>query len=211
MEGFVINIRDLLIDRGVPAGSAGFMATAGGIAGLVFLAWGANFVAKHVILRAVNALVRRTNFKWDDVLLETGVFTRLSHLAPALVVSVLGPALLGTRPEVLGGVHAAVSLYLIFIWLAVLYAVLDALQRLSERTGRAERMPVKGFLQALKLAGTLVGVVIALGVVLGKSPVYLLSGLGALTAVLVVVFRDAILGFVAGIMISANELVRIGD
>lgn len=178
---------------------------------LLALAWAANFVAKRIILRAVTAVVRRTPYHWDDAMLEAGVFTRLSHLAPAVVVNVFGPAVFGHRADVQAGVDAAVAIYFVFIGLSVSFALLDAVHRISERAGHLVRMPVKGFVQGIKLVATLVGMVLALSILLGKSPVYLLSGLGALTAVLLLIFRDAILGFVAGIMISVNEMVRVGD
>jgi len=211
MEALLTLARDSLLARGLAPDRAELAVLAGGILLLVFLAWSANYAAKHVILRAVSVVVRRTRFQWDDVMLQTGVFTRLSHLAPAMVLNALGPAVLGESPEVLGGVRMAVNLYLILIWLSVFFALLDALLELAERSGRAERMPVKGFTQATKLVLALLALILALATVLGKSPVYLLSGLGALTAVLVLVFRDAILGFVAGIMISVNQMVRVGD
>jgi miniconductance mechanosensitive channel len=112
---------------------------------------------------------------------------------------------------VLAGVNAAVNIYLVFIWVAVFYALIDALQVIAAQRGITDRMPVKGFSQAIKLVATLVALILVLSTLLGKSPVYLLSGLGALTAVFMLVFKDAILGFVAGIQLSVNEMVRIGD
>lgn len=211
MEELITWFNEWLGARGLGADHARTAALAVGILVLVVLAGLANWVAKHVILRVVKAVIRRTSFKWDDAMLRTRVFSRLSHLAPAMVINALGPAVLGESPEVLAGVDAAVSMYLTFIWLSVFFALLDALHLLAEESGRTARVPVKGFIQAIKLVATLVALILVLATLLGKSPVYLLSGLGALTAVLLLVFRDAILGFVAGIMISVNEMVRIGD
>lgn len=211
MENLVIWLQDALTGHGFNPGQAAAAATAVGLVVLAVLAWLGNLVAKQVILRVVTLVVRHTEFKWDDTLLKAGVFTRLSHLAPAMVIDLVGPGILGESPEVLAGVDAAVEIYLVCIWLGVFFAILDAIHALAQQTGRAKRVPVKGFVQAVKLLATLIGVILVLATVLGKSPVYLLSGLGALTAVLLLVFRDAILGFVAGIMISVNEMVRIGD
>lgn len=187
------------------------LAQATGLAVLVLLAWLGNFIAKRVILRTVSAVVRRTPFDWDDILLECGVFTRLSHLAPALVINFFGDDVLGGTEAVGGLVSLGVNLYLTVIWLMVLYGLLDSVQRLVERRTKQTGTPVKGFVQALKLIATVVALVFTLAMLLGKSPVIVFSGLGAATAVLLLIFRDAILGFVAGIMISVNDIVRVGD
>lgn len=211
MESLTLYIRDWLAAQGFAADRAYLGSMVAGVAVVLLLAWLANFFAKQVILRAIRAFVARTPVKWDDAMLQSGVFTRLSHLAPALVINALVPDVLGETPDVLAGVGVAVSVYLTIIWLAVLFALLDAIHTIMEDAGHATRMPVKGFVQAVKLVAALVGVILILSTLLDKSPLYLLSGLGALTAVLLLVFRDALLGFVAGIMISVNQMVRIGD
>lgn len=202
---------EMLLSRGVPADTVAASTLAAGVTVLIVLAWAANFVAKQLILRVVSAVVTRTTFVWDDAMLKAGVFTRLSHLAPAMAINAFGSDALGGSPEVLAAMSMAVSVYLTFIWLAVFFALLDALHLVATRTGRLADVPIKGFLQAVKLLAALVALILVLSTLLDKSPVYILTGMGALTAVLLLVFRDAILGFVAGIMISVNEMVRIGD
>jgi miniconductance mechanosensitive channel len=204
-------VAQALIDWQVTETLARGLAQAAGIGALLALAWLGNLIAKRVILRTVSAVVRRTPFDWDDILLEIGVFTRLSHLAPALVINFFGDEALGGSERVEAVVRLGVSLYLIVIWLIVFYALLESVQRLVERRTQSRGVPVKGFVQALKLIGTVAAVVFALALLLGKSPVIVFSGLGAATAVMLLIFRDAILGFVAGIMISVNDIVRVGD
>ncbi|MBP7141059.1 MAG: mechanosensitive ion channel [Opitutaceae bacterium] len=182
-----------------------------GILALVGLAWVANVVAKQVILRSVSILVKRTRFTWDDALLESGVFTRLSHLAPAMAINALGDDVLGAAPETLSALKTAVGIYLTLIWLAVFFAFLNALALIIQRKEKKSDLPLKGFFQAIKLVASAVALILVLSTILDQSPIYLLSGIGALTAVLLLVFKDAILGFVAGIMISVNDLVRLGD
>ncbi|MCF3650684.1 mechanosensitive ion channel family protein [Synoicihabitans lomoniglobus] len=211
MNPAITQLKDFLLSHHVDELYAQAIATGAGVIGLFVLAWAVNYIAKHIILRAVNAVVRRTKFQWDDVLLDTGVFTRLSHLAPALVINTFGASVLGDSPRVLAGVSGAVSLYLICIWLGVLFAILNAVHIVSQQKGAKKGVPVKGFIQAIKLVSVVVSLIFMLAILLNKSPVYLFSGLGALTAVLLFVFKDAILGFVAGIQISANNMVTVGD
>ena len=211
MESLLTWINDWLTTKGLSVADAAMASTAIGIVLLLILAWLGNFLAKRIILEAVTMVVKYTRFQWDDALLHSGVFTRMSHLAPAMAINAFGDDVLGNSPEVLAGVNAAVNIYLTFILLAVFFAVLDAVQEITEKRKDGGNVPVKGFFQAIKLVGSLLGLILILSTILNKSPIYLLSGLGALTAVLILVFRDAILGFVAGIMISVNNMVRVGD
>jgi miniconductance mechanosensitive channel len=202
---------ELLVNQGLSPTTADLVVRIGLVAAMVLLAFLANWIAKRVILRAVKAITRITPFKWDNIMVETGVFTRLSHLAPALVIDALGPVALGTNPAVLAGIEDATSIYLIVIALMVLSALLNAVQLIIAGTARGATVPIKGFTQAIMLIATIIAVVFGLSTVMGKSPLYFFSGIGALMAVFILVFKDALLGFVAGIQISVNQMVRVGD
>lgn len=202
---------DFLVNQGLSPGAADIFVRVALVAGMLLLAFLANWIAKRVILRAVKAVAQVTPFKWDNILVEAGVFTRLSHLAPALVIDALGPVALGRDPVVLVGIEDATSIYLIVISLMVLSALLNSVQRIIAGTERGAAVPVKGFTQAIMLIATIVAVVFGLSTLMGKSPLYFFSGIGALMAVFILVFKDALLGFVAGIQISVNQMVRVGD
>lgn len=178
---------------------------------LIGLAWLVDLIAKRVILRAVSGLVRRSSVTWDDAMLEAGVFTRLSHLAPALVFHVFGGDILGETPAMQTLLDTFVTIYLVLVGLSVGSAILNGAQAIAAKTPFGSRVPLKGFVQALKLVGCLVGGIYILALLLDKSPIYIFSGMGALTAVLLLIFKDALLGFVAGIQISVNQLVQVGD
>ncbi len=211
MEILILKLTEHLSGRGVPTDMAELTARAIGVVVLLFLAWAANFLTKRVILRAVLGLVRRTSIQWDDALEEAGVFTRLSHVVPALVIRVFGEGVLGPSPTAAQWLDNAVSIYLLVIALGVFCAALNAGRVVLERSKAGARMPLKGFVQAVKLAGFVVAGIFIMSVLFGRTPVYFLSSLGALTAVLLLIFRDAILGFVAGIQIPVNQLVQVGD
>ena len=211
MSAFVDQIESFMVGKNVPEAWANGVSIGIGLLVLFVLAWLVNIVAKKTILRLVKAAVKRSRVDWDDIFVETGVFTRLSHLAPALVFNYFGPGVLGRSERVLEGVNGAVSVYLICIWLGVLFAILNAVQQITEKRSRRKGVPIKGFVQAIKLVAVVVSLILILAILLGKSPLYLFSGLGAITAVLMFVFKDAIMGFIAGIQISANNMVRIGD
>jgi miniconductance mechanosensitive channel len=210
-EYWMARIGDAVNATGVNEAVANTTTAAIGIVVLVFLAWLANFVAKEFLLRAIQSMVARTPWVWDDALLKAGVFTRLSHIAPALVLQVCGPAVFGGGDEARVFISAVVNVYSIIIALLVFSALINAIQHIVEQSARGAAVPVKGFAQAIKLVLFFVGGILVLSILVGKSPIYFLSGLGALTAVLLLVFRDALLGLVAGVMISVNQMVRVGD
>lgn len=211
MDILLTRLTDYFISSGISPVNADLLARGAGLAGLVVLAWAFNFIAKQVLLRVVTAIIHRSSAKWDDALVESGFFSRLSHIAPALVINFYGDDVLGRSPEVLSAVHAFVNVYFIVIMVTVVMALLNALETLFNRSAYGAKVPIKGFAQAIKLVMVLMGLIFVLSQVLGRSPLYFLSGLGAVMAVLLLVFKDAILGFVAGIQISVNQLVRVGD
>ncbi|MEY4543909.1 MAG: hypothetical protein RL685_104 [Pseudomonadota bacterium] len=197
--------------RGVLPGWAKLVADLASVGALLVCAWLANWVAKAIILRSVHRLVQRTSFVWDDVFLRCGVFGRLSHIAPALVVTLYGSYFLRRTDLWVGRLETAVNVYLVVILMMVISALLNSAAEIYNRAATGRRVPLKGFTQSAKLLTFLFGSVVILGLILNRSPLYFLSGLGALTAVLLLIFKDALLGLVAGVQISVNQLVQIGD
>jgi miniconductance mechanosensitive channel len=164
-----------------------------------------------VIARAAVRMAARTKTKWDDAVIETQLLHRLAHFAPLIVINAFGGMFFVPGSEGFAVVKGFAHLYLIVVSVGVAISVLDFLCHGVLQTRWGAEFPVKGLAQAFKLAALLVAAIQALSVLLGKSPAYLLSGIGALTAILMLVFKDAILGLTAGIMLSANRMVCIGD
>lgn len=211
MQGFIEYLQNLLADHGWDPVYVTLTVRAIGLTVLILLAWLVDLLTKRVVLRVVSGVVRRTSGQWDDAFLEAGVFTRLCHLAPVLVFHAFAGDVLGETPEMTALLDTVVTIYLVVVWLLIGSAVLNSIQVLVSRSSFGTRMPVKGFGQAVKLVGALFGAIYILSVLLDKTPVYIFSGMGALTAVLLLIFKDALLGFVAGIQLSVNQMVMIGD
>ena len=182
-----------------------------GLVGIALVAVILNWLAKQVIVRTVIAVIRRSKTQWDDMLIEHRVLIRLSHIAPAIAINWLAPVFFADKVEFILALKMGVNIYLIIIFLGVIDSFLNAVLDLYNRSQKARRVPLKGFLQGIKLVINLSGLILILSIAFGKSPIYFFSGLGAITAVLLLVFRDAILGFVAGIQISVNNMVQVGD
>ena len=139
------------------------------------------------------------------------VFRRLFLFLPAAIVSSGLGVIMGGYPEISAAASKIIDLYCVAVGLAVYEAALSLSLDIYNMHERAKRVSLTGIVQALKLVGVLVAVVAVIALLAGKSPVYFLSGLGAFTAILLLIFKDAILGLVAGIQLSAMDLVRKGD
>jgi miniconductance mechanosensitive channel len=211
MQGLIEFIRHTLTEHRIAPELAAMAARTIGFGVLVLLAWLVDLLARRVILRAISRMVRRTSGTWDDVLLEARVFARLAHFIPALVFHFWGNDVFGETLDMQALLDTLVTLYVIVVGLMVASAILNAVQIIAGRSKFGSRVPLKGFVQAVKLVGALAGAIYILALLLDKSPVYIFSGMGALTAVLLLIFKDALLGFVAGIQISTNQMVQIGD
>jgi miniconductance mechanosensitive channel len=188
-----------------------WVSVAAGIVAIVLLAWVAHLIARKLLLRLVRYLVTRTETRWDDIFLERRVFSRLAHFAPALVVYELTPLVFEGHTGPINATEKLVAIYMIVAGLLVLGALLNVANDIYSSFETARRVPLKGFVQVVKVVLYCIGGIVVLAIVVNKTPLYLLSGLGALTAVLLIVFKDPILGFVAGIQLSANRMVAIGD
>lgn len=180
------------------------------ISGLL-LAYVAYRVLQPIVLRLATKIVKRTKARWDDELLETRIVQHLTHLIPIVIINGFNTAAFVHRETAALFAKALTQIYLIVVVLSVLTSLLDFIGRKGQETKWGAKYPVKGITQAISLISTLIAIILALSVLLNKSPAMLLSGIGALTAILMLIFKDTILGFTAGIMLSANKLVTIGD
>jgi miniconductance mechanosensitive channel len=180
-------------------------------AALVLIGVLVNFAVKWTIAGVFHPLIRRTQTTWDDALIERGVLTRLSHLAPALIIHVAGPLVLADYPRAAEAVRTGAYVYMVVAGLFVLSAFMNAALDVYNRFPISHRVPLKIFLQVIKIIVSCLAVVFILASLVGKSPVVFFSGLGAFTAVLILVFKDPILGLVAGIQLISNNMVRRGD
>ncbi|HRX15316.1 MAG TPA: mechanosensitive ion channel [Spirochaetota bacterium] len=179
------------------------------LAFIVFLlSFTANFITKKIILKAASWYIKNNRFTWDNIMLERKVFSRLSHCVPAVIIYIF----INFFPDYLQEpLNRGVKVYIIFIALITLYALLDAVNDIYNSYSISKTRPIKSFLQVAKIFATVIAIVLMIAGIMGKSPSLLLGGIGALSAVLMLVFKDSILGLVGGVQLSANDMVRVGD
>ena len=177
-------------------------------AGLVCIGSYISFLAsKIIILKPINSWFRKTKTKLDDIFLQSGFFNRLIYLIPLLILYNLE----GIFSQYSIIIHRILNSIFVLIILICINVLLSAFGDVYDRSRFSRRIHIKGYLQVLKLILFIVGILGIITILTGQSPVYLLSGIGALTAVLMLVFKDTILSFVATIQINSNDLFKIGD
>ena len=178
---------------------------------ILFLVLVANYAAKAFINLVLHPLIKKTTVAWDDQLIEKRVIVRCSHIVPAAVIHFYAPSLFANFPELVALFSVVVNTYLIIIILFIIDGALNFLRATWEAGPIGKRYPAKSFTQAAKLVINMVGIIFILSAILGKSPLVFFSGLGAITAILLLIFKDAILGLVAGFQLSVNHMVMVGD
>ena len=174
---------------------------------VLILAWVSNVVTRQILVHWIGGLIRTTRTRVDDVLLQRDVLRRMALLAPVIVLYYGADALPGDQALVRQAVSATVMLVLLLIT----GAMINAFQELSNDFASASEVPIKSYAQIVKLVVYILGGLMTVAVLTGRSPWVLLSGVGALMAVIILVFRDTILNIVASVTITANRLVRVGD
>jgi miniconductance mechanosensitive channel len=183
-------------------------------AGLLALLTGAVFIdliAKRILVRSVRAVARRSSAAWDDALVAHNVFGRLVQVLPALIVYVGVPFVPGF-PE--GGAlllrNVALG-YIVLMLTLALTAMLSAANDIYAASPAGKERSLKGFVQLVQIVVWILGGVLIVATVLDRSPLLLLSGFGAMTAILLLVFKDTIMSLVASVQLTAQDMVRVGD
>jgi len=180
------------------------------LAVLLVFAFIANYLAKRFILKLVEHFASKSSTKWDDVLVKRKFFRRLSHFAPALVIYLMSSVFFENDTAILVTRRIA-EIYMLFVAIITIDAFLSSVVDIYHSYDTSRKVPVRIIVQVAKiLLYAVVGIVI-LSTVIGKSPAFFIGGLGAMAAVLMLIFKDSILGLTAGIQLSANKMVRVGD
>ncbi|MFO8087872.1 MAG: mechanosensitive ion channel [Bacteroidales bacterium] len=178
------------------------------IVGLIFVI---DRLSKKILLSFVKRLTRKTKTDWDDRIYQRKVFHHLAHLAPAIVLYYLIPATLSEYPVWLNILQSATKIYMAIVILLSLDSFLNAANEIYNTYDIAITKPIKGYIQVVKIIVYSVIIIIIVSILIGKDPFTLLAGLGAMTAVLLLIFKDTILGLVGSVQLSANDMVRVGD
>jgi len=188
-----------------------YVGTAAALVALVLAALFANYVVKAVLLRVLNRVLAYTAYGRDPELRRHGLIERLANVMPALVIST-GIALVPHLPTFVAVVIGNVANAFMILTVAMaISAALNIVDTIYHRRPEARLKPIKGYVQVVKIIVYVIAAVLMIATLIDRSPLILLSGLGAMAAVLILVFQDTLLSLVAGIQISSTDMVRVGD
>ncbi|PKP02839.1 MAG: hypothetical protein CVU11_10590 [Bacteroidetes bacterium HGW-Bacteroidetes-6] len=178
---------------------------------LALIALASYYINKLILFRILKIIIRKTPGKFDDIFINKKFLRRLGFIIPLVLIHKLIPFTIPFNEGWIGIVKDGCEILLTFFTLTAGYALLDSFYDAYQQIDISKYKPIKGYLQIIKILTGLFAGVFILSIIINQSPGYLLGGLGAMTAVLLLVFKDTILGFVASVQLSSNDMVRPGD
>ena len=175
---------------------------------MAFAIW---FISRKIIVKYIYKIIRKTEVTWDDAVYENKVFVRFSHILPWIFVFFISPLLLADFKDLLMFTRSISKLFIVIVFMRSSFALLLAMKQIAAEKAAYRDKPIASYVQLGKILTLIIGSVVILSVLLAKNPVIILGSLGAISAVLILVFKDTILGFIASIQLSVNNMVAIGD
>ena len=178
---------------------------------MICIAVGLDYLCQAILVGGMRKYTKHSPHVWNTLLMKRRVFHNLIHTIPGILVYILLPIAFVRGKELLLISQKICAVYIILSLLLAINGVLLMILDVYSEKAKATNHPMKGFIQVLQVLLFFVGGIIMIAILVNKSPASLFAGLGASAAVLMLVFKDSILGFVAGIQLSANDMVRLGD
>lgn len=170
-----------------------------------------HFILHSVVLRTFEKRAQASSHLWLQIITQNKLFHRLAFVLQGIIVNVQAVLWLNKESEAAAILVTCAQLWVMIYALLSFFSLLDVIYGLSGKLAIATQLPLKGIFQGIKLISAIVIAILIISLLIGQSPAILISGLGAMAAVLMLVFKDPILGLVAGIQLSANDMLRIGD
>lgn len=206
------NIDELLISWGISPSLADVLDQFIAFALILVLAFAADAVCRNILLKAVAHLVRKTKAAWDDIVFDHKVMVHLSRLVAPVIIYIFVPvAFAETSPSTMDFIQRICLIYIIIAFLSFINSFLKAVYSVYSEKEHLRDRPLKGMLQTVQVILWFVGAIIVVSILINRSPLSLLAGLGASAAILMLVFKDSIMGFVSGVQLSANDMLKVGD
>ncbi len=204
-------INDFLMEMGLPHEYMKWTAFGIYVLFLALVAFIAYIIAHKIVIVAVRRIVSHTSVKWDDVLFNNRLLTSACHLVPPIIVYMLMPWVLKDYEPIMMVAQKVLLIYIVVVSVRVANVFFSSIYLASHYSDSLKGHSLKGLMQMLKILSICVGLIIIISLLIDKNPIYILSGLGASAAILMLVFKDTIVGLVAGVQLSANDMLRPGD
>jgi len=204
------NLISLLEHFGLQATSQSWIFQLVALCGILLIAWLSKWLTKSLLNSRLTKVISKSKNQFDDELHKHGFFKRIGHIVPAILIYLLSDLLI-EHVSLLAFLQKSAVIYVLISAVMAISALLNTIEDTYNASNFAKKAPITGFIQVAKLFVVIIAGLLIISNLMDKSPLLLLSGFGALTAILLLLFRDTILGFVAGIQIAANRMVNTGD
>lgn len=203
--------KDWLIQLGLAEDKAILMVSVLAFIVLLLFAWLVYMVVTRIVLHFLKKIVNRTRTTWDNIFFDQKVFKRLAHLIPALIIYSGVALTMADHPEAVKVIQTFAYLYMVIAGILAFDAVINGFHAIYNTLPVSKDRSIKGLIQVIKIFTYVLGTGIVLSILLKKDLTTFFAGMGAMAAVIMLIFKDSILGFVAGIQLSTNDMVRLGD
>jgi miniconductance mechanosensitive channel len=211
MENVAQKISEILVSWGMTPSCADSLNKFVIFVFVLFVAYLADAICHYVVLPLITKLVQRTKITWDDVVFDKKVMIHLMHIAPPLIIYIFIPFVFPDNSGVSEIIQRICKAFGVFFFVCFINALLIAIYRIYTEKDSYRDRPLKGLLQTLQVILFIVGTIGIISILINESLIGLFAGLGAFAAVLMLVFKDSIMGFVSGIQLSINNMLRVGD
>ncbi len=204
-------LKDFFIRSGFSENLASWLNGTAWLIVLILASWVIYLITKKIILNTIVRFIKKTKTKRDDVLLKHNIFEKLSHIVPILFLYFAIPLFFRDQPGLLSFLKKALGLYLLTVSILLTNALLNAFHSFYLTLPISKNRPIKGYVQVVQVLVYFSGLMFAISILFNVSVLSLFTGLGAMAAVIMLIFKDTILGFVASLQISGNDMVKPGD
>ena len=206
-------VYNLLVQMGLISENSSYLDNIVILLLIIAVTVGIDYSCRYIFLGMFKRLARKTKNQLDDLIVDRKIINKMMHMIPAILIYILLPFAFSAEetPKILILLQKLCQIYIIAVSLRFINASLNLIHEIYNKKDSFKNKPLKGFIQILQVTVFFIGVILIISILINKSPVSLLAGLGASAAILMLVFKDTILGFVAGIQLSANDMLRAGD
>ena len=182
---------------------------------IILIVLALNFIMRLGVIRIIHWFVHRTKVTWDDIIFDDKVLRSLTNILMPIILRLALPSII-VALDITGAwlqraLYSVVDMWMVIVGLLYVNAILKAFYELMEQRPGLQGKPIKGLLQTCQVILIIIGIILGVSILINKSPALLLTGLGASAAVISFIFKDSLMGLVAGVQLSANNMLKVGD
>ena len=211
MEDLYLEVARQLSDMGIDKENLSWSTRLTLVALILLISYIMTKLFRHLVIPAVHKITYRTKETWDDYLFNEKMMTSFCRMIPPIMFYLLLPFVFNNVPQVLDILLKGCLIYLVITTLMLVNSFLNSLYEISNEHETLRNRPLKGIYQMINLVAIGIGIILIISILIDQNAATILAGLGASAAVLMLIFKDSILGLVAGVQLSANDMLRPGD